>query len=184
MTTATKVARASSWNVPRWLAGFALGLLGDQVFYLALSWSAVQITTPAAAGMIVGIGALPRVVLLLVGGTITDRVGARRVALLSDSARLLIMLCFALILVSASAAVPVLLTLALLFGAVDAFFLPSVGALPARIVEQSGLPRTQATRSAIQRLASVAGPPLGGLVLSSHGLGAALGLNALLFAMS
>lgn len=179
MTPTASAAR--SWNVPRWLAGFGLGLLGDQIFAIALSWTAAELAAPAAAGLIVGVGAAPRALLLLVGGALSDRVGARRVALCSDLARLATMLLFAIVAFTSTLSVAALVVLALLFGTIDAFFLPSVGALPTRIVSSELVGRTQTIRSVVQRLASVIGPPLGGLLLGRYGFAAAIAVNALLF---
>lgn len=173
-------------NVVRWLSGFGLGMLGDQIFYLALSWTAAQVFSPGWAGTVVAIGALPRALLMLIGGAVTDRAGARRIAVRSDAARLVTMVVFAVIAVATpdSFARVALLALALVFGAIDAFFFPSVGALPPRLVEAHALPRLQSLRSFVQRIATIAGPPLGGVVLASQGLAAALALNAALFAAS
>ncbi len=171
-------------NVWRWLAGFGLGLLGDQIFYIALAWTAGQVTSASMAGLIVAVGALPRALLLLVGGAVADSLGARRVAIASDATRFLTMVAFAVVTASQARSVAVLIVLGLLFGAIDAFFLPSVSALPPRIVTRAELARTQALRSVVQRLAAVGGPPLGGFLLSGYGLSAALTLNAVLFGFS
>lgn len=184
MTRGLTARRGRSWNVPRWLTGFGLGLIGDQIFYLALAWTAAQIASPAMAGLIVGIGAAPRALLLLVGGALSDRLGARRVALASDLLRLGTMLVFAIVAATSVSSVVMLVLVALIFGTIDAFFLPSVGALPTRIVAREQIGRTQLLRSVVQRLATVLGPPLGGFLLSTFGFVAAVSVNAALFALS
>ncbi|WP_129660875.1 MFS transporter [Rothia uropygialis] len=169
------------FNVARWLTGFGLGLVGDQIFYLALAWTAAQVAAPAMAGLIVGIGAAPRAVFLLFGGAVSDRFGPRPVALVSDAARLLTMLVFGILAITSSGSVPELIILALLFGLIDAFFLPAVGALPTRIVTQEHLAETQTIRSAVQRISTVAGPPLGGYLLSTFDFATAILANVALF---
>lgn len=169
------------FNVSRWLTGFGLGLVGDQVFYLALAWAAAQVAAPAMAELIVGIGATPRAVFLLFGGAVTDRFGPRPVALASDVARLSTMLVFGLFAVTSSESISALILVALLFGLIDAFFLPSVGALPTRIVPQNNLAKLQTIRSAVQRISTVAAPPLGGYLLSFFGFASAILANVVLF---
>ncbi|MFI8598227.1 MFS transporter [Rothia koreensis] len=175
---------AGSLNIARWLTGFGLGLVGDQIFYLALAWTAAQMTSPTMAGLIVGIGAAPRAAFLLFGGAVSDRFGPRPVALVSDAARLLTMLAFGTLAITSAGTVPALIILALVFGLIDAFFLPAVGALPTRIVTQEHLAHAQAIRSAVQRISTVVGPPLGGYLLSTFGFATAILANVVLFAGS
>ncbi|WP_207718908.1 MFS transporter [Kocuria sp. TGY1127_2] len=163
-----------------WLTGFGLGLVGDQVFYLALAWTAAQMAAPAMAGLIVGIGAAPRAAFLLFGGAVSDRFGPRPVALVSDAARLLTMLAFGTLAITSAGSIPALIILALVFGLIDAFFLPAVGALPTRIVTQEQLGDVQTIRSAVQRISTVVGPPLGGYLLSTFGFATAILANVIL----
>ena len=39
----------------RYVGGQAISVLGDQVWYVALSWSAVRLTSPSAAGAILAV---------------------------------------------------------------------------------------------------------------------------------
>ncbi|CAM5688715.1 Enterobactin exporter EntS [Streptomyces alboniger] len=77
-----------------------------------------------------------------------------------------------------------LTVLALVFGTVDAVFLPAVGALPARITGKGQLARVQGMRGLAYRFAVVVGAPLGGLGVAIGGAGAAFGLAGLLIAVS
>lgn len=172
------------FNIAMWLTGFGLGLVGDQVFYLALAWTAAQMAAPAMAGLIVGIGAAPRAAFLLFGGAVSDRFGPRPVALVSDAARLLTMLAFGTLAITSAGSIPALIILALVFGLIDAFFLPAVGALPTRIVTQEQLGDVQTIRSAVQRISTVVGPPLGGYLLSTFGFATAILANVILFSGS
>ncbi|NUS76885.1 MAG: MFS transporter, partial [Streptomyces sp.] len=77
-----------------------------------------------------------------------------------------------------------LAALALVFGAVDAVFVPAVGALPARVTSRDQLARVQGMRGLGIRFASVVGGPLGGLGVAVGGAAAAFGLAGLLIAVS
>ncbi len=47
-------------NVLRWLGAYTSSMLGDSVYYIALSWTAVQSGTPAQAGVVMSVSAVPR----------------------------------------------------------------------------------------------------------------------------
>ncbi|MFE9610511.1 MFS transporter [Streptomyces sp. NPDC006012] len=171
-------------NVLRWLGAYSCSMLGDSVYYIALSWAAVQSGTPAQAGLVMSASALPRAVLMLGGGVVADRLGPRRVVIGSDAVRCAAVAAVAALLFLTSPGLWPLALLALVFGTVDAVFLPAVGALPARITGKDQLARVQGMRGLCVRLASVVGAPLGGLGVALGGAPAAFALAGLLIAGS
>ncbi|KPI07211.1 major facilitator superfamily MFS_1 [Actinobacteria bacterium OK074] len=171
-------------NVLRWLGAYAASTAGDNIYYVALSWAAVQAGTPAQAGLVMSVSALPRALLMLGGGVIADRFGPRRVVIGSDAVRCAAVLGVAAALVLGSPGLWLLAVLAVVFGAVDAVFTPAVGALPARITHRGQLARVQGMRGLVNRLANVVGAPLGGLCVALGGATAAFGLTGMLIAVS
>ncbi|MEU9706365.1 MFS transporter [Streptomyces sp. NPDC047981] len=171
-------------NVLRWLGGYSASAFGDSVYYLALSWTAVRSGTPAEAGLVMAVSAVPRALLMLGGGVIADRFGPRRVVIASDTVRCLVVLGVAGLLLVSSPTLWALAAVALVFGAVDALFMPAVGALPPRIAARDQLARVQGMRGLAQRAALVLGAPLGGLAVALGGPAAAFGVAGLLFAAS
>jgi predicted MFS family arabinose efflux permease len=171
-------------NVLRWLAAYTASMTGDSVYYIALSWAAVQSGTPAQAGIVMSVSALPRALLLLGGGVIADRFGPRRVVIGSDAVRCAAVLAVAALLFLTSPGLWPLALLGLVFGTVDAVFMPAVGALPARVTSRGQLTRVQGMRGLGIRFASVVGGPLGGLAVAVGGAAAAFALAGVLIAMS
>ncbi|GGT64887.1 MULTISPECIES: MFS transporter [Streptomyces] len=171
-------------NVLRWLGAYTASTLGDSVYHLALSWAAVRGGTPAEAGLVMAVSAVPRALLMLGGGVVADRFGPRRVVLVSDTVRCLVVLGVAALLLLTSPGLVALAALALVFGAVDALFLPAVGALPPRIAPREQLARVQGMRGLAYRAGLVLGAPLGGLAVALGGAAAAFGAAGLLFAFS
>ncbi|MEV7885551.1 MFS transporter [Streptomyces sp. NPDC002817] len=171
-------------NVLRWLAAYTSSMVGDSVYYIALSWAAVQAGSPSQAGLVMAASALPRAVLMLGGGVIADRLGPRRVVIGSDVVRCAAVLAVAVLLFLTSPGLWPLAVLALVFGAVDAVFVPAVGALPARVTSRDQLARVQGMRGLGIRFASVVGGPLGGFGVAFGGSAAAFGLAGLLIAVS
>ncbi|MEU1016434.1 MFS transporter [Streptomyces sp. NPDC005898] len=171
-------------NVLRWLSAYTASMVGDSVYFVALSWAATRTGSPAQAGLVLAVGAVPRAVLMLGGGVVADRFGPRRVVIASDTVRCLVILGVAALLLLTAPGIWALTLVALVFGAVDALFLPSVGTLPARITAPGQLARVQGMRGVAARVATVAGGPLGGLVVATGGSPAAFGAAGLLFAVS
>ncbi|MEV5874900.1 MFS transporter [Streptomyces sp. NPDC052101] len=171
-------------DVLRWLAAYTSSMLGDSIYYLALSWAAVRGGTPGQAGLVMAVSALPRAVLMLGGGVIADRFGPRRVVIGSDAVRCAAVLAVAALLFLTSPGLWPLAPLALVFGTVDAVFMPTVGALPARLTEKDQLARVQGLRGLAIRFSSVVGAPLGGLGVALGGAAAAFALAGLLIAVS
>src|SRR5262245_59136331 len=70
-----------------WLAE-GVSLLGDQFHYVALSWLTLQITgSGLALGTVLMVSAIPRLLFMLVGGAISDRISPRTLMLASNLLR-------------------------------------------------------------------------------------------------
>ncbi|MGW0655586.1 MFS transporter [Streptomyces umbrinus] len=171
-------------NVLRWLGAYTASMVGDNVYYLALTWAAVQAGTPAQAGIVAAVSAVPRALLMLGGGVLADRFGPRNVVIGSDAVRCAAVLAVAALLFATTPGLWPLALLALVFGTVDAVFMPAVGALPARLTGRGQLTRVQGMRGLAIRFANVVGAPLGGLGIALGGPAAAFGLAGLLIAVS
>jgi MFS family permease len=171
-------------NVLRWIGAYTASMMGDSVFFLALSWAAVQSGTPAQAGLVTAVSAVPRTLLLLGGGVVADRFGPRKVVIGSDTVRCTAVLAVAALLFATRPELWLLAALAVVFGTVDAVFMPAVGALPARITGPGQLARVQGLRGLAIRAADVTGAPLGGLGVALGGAAGAFALAGLLIGVS
>jgi len=171
-------------NVLRWLTAYTASLVGDSVYFVALAWSAQQVAGPTEVGLVMAMGSLPRALLMLGGGVAADRFGPRRVVLGSDTVRCLIILAVAATVALTAPALWILIATALVFGAVDALFMPAVGALPPRLTSPDQLARVTGMRSLTIRLSQIAGPPIGGLAMGLGGPAAAFAVAGVLFALS
>ncbi|MFE0647763.1 MFS transporter [Streptomyces sp. NPDC059534] len=171
-------------QVLRWLGAYTASTLGDSVYHLALSWAAVRGGSPAEAGLVLAVSAVPRALLMLGGGVVADRFGPRRVVIASDTVRCLVVLLVAALLLVASPTLWTLAGIALVFGIVDALFMPAVGALPPRLAPHDQLARVQGMRGLAYRSGAVLGAPLGGLAVALGGPGIAFAVAGALFALS
>lgn len=181
------VRRAAPARLPLaytvWLAGSLVSLLGDSVLYFALGWAA-SAHGGSAAGLVLTAIVLPRTVLLLVGGVVGDRAGARRVLIVGDAAMLGVAVVLALVAHRWGTPLGVLVAAGLAVGTVDAFYLPSLGSMPRRLVADDQLGRAVAVRQSAAQVVTMAGAPLGGVLVAAAGLAGAAWLDAATFAVA
>ncbi|WP_107421491.1 MFS transporter [Streptomyces nanshensis] len=187
MTTHGATAAAPAYrdlNVLRWLAAYTASVVGDVMYFLALTWSATRAAGPSQAGFVITAAALPRALLMLGGGVVADRFGPRRVAVISDATRCLVILAAAATVLLTSPGLWLLVAVAAVFGVVDAVFMPAVGALPPRLTAAEQLARVQGMRGLSLRLSNFAGPLLAGAALALGGAAGTFAVAGLLFAVS
>ncbi|MDI3422400.1 MFS transporter [Streptomyces luteolus] len=171
-------------HVLRWLCAYGLSVMGDSVYFMALGWAAAQVAGPAQVGLVMAVGAVPRAILMLVGGVVADRFDPRRVVIGSDAARALMILGVAAALWLARPGLWLLVVVALAFGVVDALFMPAVGALAPRLTSPDQFVRVQGLRMLLTRVGTTAGPPLAGFAMAYGQSAAAFAVAGGLFVLS
>ncbi len=175
--------RSSSFA--RFYAGQTLSYLGDGLRTLAIPLLVFRLTGSAGAiGWTWGLELLPYAVVSLVGGSLADRVDRRRLMIVCDAVRFLIMALFSLAFATGH------LTLAMVYGGVLALavcgsiFLgcqsASVPFLLGKERAKSGVAALQATEQSVNLIA----PPLGGSLMALVGPLPALIANALTYLTS
>jgi MFS family permease len=171
------------YRVHGWIFSAAVSQVGDMAWYIGLAWSAAQVTTPAGAGLVMGVGALPRALILLYGGALADRMDGRRTMILANLGRIAVLAAGAVVVSVAGVSLPLLLTVAVLFGVVDAIYTPAAGTLPRRMVRSDDQVKLAAGNQLAVRLAVFVGAPLGGLLVAHGGLAQVMIVDAVSFAV-
>lgn len=167
--------------VHAWIVVKALSDAGDAIWTIALAWTAVQITSPAIAGLIVAAGTIPRAVILLFGGVLADRANARRVMIVFNILRVGVLVSVALWVLAHPPTVFVLALAAIAFGACDAFYEPSAATIGRQLVRVADLPSYSAVMQTATRLGTMGGAALGGFLVAYAGLSGSATINALTF---
>jgi MFS family permease len=168
-------------RVHAWVAATGISQLGDVAWYIGLAWSAAQVAGPAGAGLVMGAGAIPRAVMLLLGGALADRLDARRTMVVSNLARIVVLLVGLAVLESSGLSMSLLFTIALIFGVVDAIYLPASATIPRQLVREEDFTSVMAMFQLANRLAIFVGAPVGGLLVAHGGLRDVIIVDAISF---
>jgi MFS family permease len=166
--------------------GMSVSLLGDGLFLVALAWQVYTMSDAPTALATVGIAmTIPTITCLLIGGAVSDRFDRRLVMLTSDSVRAMTLASLAALAVTGVLAFWELLAIAVVYGAATAFFNPASDALVPQLLPADVLAQANSLDQLIRPVAlRLAGPALGGLLVSAVGAGWTFGLDAGSFAIS
>ncbi|MFI9005975.1 MFS transporter [Actinosynnema sp. NPDC053489] len=190
MTTTLAGAGSRLWAPARlpsfrllW-AGQALSLLGDGFSYIAFAWITLELTgSTLMLGYVLAFQAVPRALLTLVGGSLSDRWSTRRLMVLSSWARAAVMLAVGVAGLSGALEFWALCAAAAAFGAVDAFFQPARMSILPSVVAKDLLPAANALLGAGAKVAAVLGPAVGGAVVAVSDANYAFLVDGLCFAL-
>jgi MFS family permease len=149
----------------------AISLLGDGIFFVALPWQVYQLSNAATALSMVGIAmSLPHIVLLLVGGVVSDRFDRRRVMMVADAIRGLAVAVLGLLSISGSIQLWHVMVIAAAFGAGTAFFGPAFDAIVPELVPSELLTQANSLDQFVRPAAwRMLGPALGGWIIAAFG---------------
>lgn len=165
--------------------GQSVSLVGDMVFYVALSWQVLELGGDATRlGIVLGAYMAAQVALLVVGGVVVDRFRRRNLLLASDVTQGTLVLALAALGFAGLLTFPLLVVFAILFGAAAAVAMPAMSAFVPETVPGHALASANSLYHGTRTVAMVAGPALGGLVIGVAGTAAAFALDAATFAVS
>jgi predicted MFS family arabinose efflux permease len=164
-----------------WVAA-TLSLFGDQFYLVALPWLVLQLTSSSLSlAAIMMAAAVPRAVLMLVGGALSDRVPPRRILIATGLTRAALVATVALLTGSGVIHVWHLYVLALAFGIADAFASPASAALLPSLVSPEQYAPANAMLHGSAELSTLVGPAPAGMVVKHWGLAPAFWIDAVSF---
>jgi MFS family permease len=150
--------------------GEAISSLGDQFALIALPWLALVMTGSALAlGGVLAVMAVPRALLMLIGGVSVDRFSPRRVMLASNAVRLVAVAALGTVVLAGEAQLWMLYAFALVFGVADAFFFPAQTSMVPELVAPEQLQRANGIVQGTAQATVLVGPALAGLVIAASG---------------
>jgi MFS family permease len=166
--------------------GQTISLFGDGILTVALAWQVLQLSSsPLALAEVLLARSVPRVVLLVVGGAISDRMSRRLVLLASDLVQGVAVGIVTVLGATGHLQLWELAILAAVTGAGSAFFLPASTAVIPQLVAPDLLVAANSLSSSSRLLAEdLLGPALGGVLVAAVGTTWAFGIDAASFAVS
>lgn len=168
--------------------GMTVSLLGDGIFFVALPWQVYQLSNAATALSVVGIAmSIPNIVLLLVGGVVSDRLDRRWVMMGADLIRGVCLTALGLLAIAGALELWHVMVIAAFYGAGTAFFGPAFDAIVPELVPAELLTQANSIDQFVRPAAwRMLGPAIGGWIIGAFGnrVGPAFLLDAITFGVS
>ncbi|MGH2389531.1 MAG: MFS transporter [Chloroflexota bacterium] len=164
-----------------WL-GQLVSLSGTWMQTTAQAWLVLKLTnSPVALGTVTVLQFLPVTLLTLFGGVLADRLPKRTVIICTQSISAVQALLLAFLVLTSLIQVWQIYIVALVLGMVSALDNPTRQAFVVEMVGPEQLQNAIALNSSLFNAARIIGPALGGVVISTVGIGQAFLLNGLSF---
>jgi MFS family permease len=163
-----------------------VSLLGDGIYMVAIAWQVYAISdTPTALAFVGAAYLVPQVLLVLLGGAISDRFERRVVLMLSDVIRGVAIAVLALLSISGRLQLWHVFVLVGVYGAAAAVFVPSFTGIVRDIVPRELLLEANSLGQFVRPFAvRFIGPAVGGVLIGALGTGSAFLADAGSFAFS
>lgn len=164
-----------------WIGG-AISGFGDQFYLVALPWLVLQLTgSNLAVGTVLMCAAIPRAVLMLGGGAVSDRIAPRRIMLTTVTTRTIFVGAVGVLAWLHIVQLWHLYVLAFAFGVADAFGLPAFQAVLPTLVDREQLASANASFQSLYQIATMLGPAPAGIVIKAVGIAWAFLIDAASF---
>jgi len=166
-------------NFRLFLIGQFVSLCGTWIQTVASGWLVLHLTNSAfQVGLVTTLGTLPILLFTLYGGVVADRVNKHRLVLILQCLMVCEALTLGTLIVLDRITVHWVMGLAVFFGTLAAFEVPTRQALIAEIVEREDLMNAIALGSSAFNVARVVGPAIAGVLIATLGLAACFFANA------
>ncbi|HEX3326044.1 MAG TPA: MFS transporter [Actinomycetota bacterium] len=167
-------------------AGQTISLFGDGIFTIALAWQALELSGSATTlGLVLLVRGAARILILLVGGAVADRVERRALMLIGDSVQALAVAAVAYLLSTGQLHVWHLVVLGAITGAGSGILLAAATAVVPQLVTEEFLASANSLTSTSRLLAfALIGPAVGGILVAALGTTVAFSVDAASFLAS
>lgn len=149
-----------------WLSG-TISFLGDNFTFIAMPLLITSLTDDGMTlGLVMAAGGIPRIVLTLFGGAISDRLSPIRVMLWSRISFAASFAVFAYLLWIGEVSIPLLYSFSILTGVIGSFLFPAQMALLPSLITQRDLPPANALNSGTQQVVQAFAPGIVGITIA------------------
>ncbi|MGD1952514.1 MAG: MFS transporter [Leptolyngbyaceae cyanobacterium] len=165
--------------------GESVSNLGDQFYFVALPWLTLALTgSPLNLGAVLMVVAIPRAILMVLGGALSDRISPKTVMLVSNILRAGLTAILATLVATETTQLWHLYALALSFGIIEGFFSPAAEAIVPSLVSEEQLMASNILGQSVNQVILLVGPALAGAVIASMGVSIAFAVDAVSFVIS
>jgi len=166
--------------------GQTVSVAGNGMFTIALPLVVLRFThSPLDLALVFIARTIPSIILLLIGGTVVDRLSRRAVMLASDMTCGLVLAVLTVLVVTRAERLWTFLILAVVLGGASAFFRPASTAIVRDLLPEDLLMPANSLSSLSESLAQfLVGPIVGGLLVAAIGSAWAFGIDAATFVVS
>jgi MFS family permease len=169
-------------NYRLWLIGSSISFLGDQFYMVALPWLILQQTGSAVAmGAVMMAGSIPRALLMLMGGAVSDRMSARKIMMATATARTVCVAVIGILIWFGILHMWEIYVLAVIFGMADAFAVPAATAYLPSLLQPEQLVAASSVSQSTAQLTTIVGPVPAGFVIKTLGVAWAFFVDAISF---
>ena len=166
-------------------SGQLASTVGDYCYAVALPWLVLSAHGSAVLlGGVLACYGIPRAALIIVGGSLADRVRPRVLMLCSDTIRCVLTIVFAVFAAAHVTSLAALGPVAALLGAGAALFMPASYAILPSLLPPRQLQAGNAIYNAAVQGGTLLGPAIGGAVVATAGPAWAFGIDAVSYAVS
>jgi len=165
-----------------WLIGSTISFLGDQFYMVALPWLILQQTGSAVAmGAVMMAGSIPRALLMLMGGAVSDRMSARKIMMSTATTRTVCVAVIGILIWFGVLHMWEIYVLAVIFGVADAFAVPATTAYLPSLLQPEQLVAASSVSQSTAQLTTIVGPVPAGFVIKTLGVAWAFFVDAISF---
>ena len=165
--------------------GQTISVIGDALYMVALPW--LVLTTGGSAemlGTVLAVYGIPRAVSMLIGGWLSDRLRPRRLMLIADAVRLLLVGLLAAIAMKGHPTLLQLCAIAMPLGAFGGAFLPASQSILPETLSKDELQAGNGLMMASRQGANLIGAAMAGVIVAALTSAAALAIDAGTFLVS
>ncbi len=166
-------------------AGRFISTMGSVMAPVALTFAVLDLTdSPSALGEVLAARSIPLVLFLLIGGVVADRFSRSLVMQLSHISAALTQGLVAVLLLTGTAELWMIITLEALNGIVSAFTFPAMQGVVPLVVPRSHIQQANALLGFTRNGLSVLGPTVAAIVVVTAGSGWAIAVDAVTWAVA
>lgn len=167
-----------------WL-GQATSQFGDRIHQLAMAWWVLQETGSAAMmGVLLALVSIPQVLFSPLAGPLVDRSERRKLMLLCDVLRAILVTVMAVLALRHALSIPLLFAMAFMLAVLGAVFMPASLSILPEVAEPDELMRANSLQQMTTQASGILGPALGGVLVAAFGAHLGFLGNAVTFLVS